>query len=1746
MFSATKRKTSVSRRLGSGETRNDLNNKRFKFTKPPFTYAVDYVQGYSCAVIGCSEVEINGLRYPATRYHVVQHWRNHDHSYIEDLDTSGKVVGGRFLSCEPCSRDSFHEERDSYHHSQCWLRTLVANIAEGVEPQGGEECDSVASKVQWSLMNLFNGNLCSDEPDIQEAIDESRAHIEDEGWTLISLFRFCVKNWRLAMKTPIFSHLGNLLGIAIALGFAPTHWGEMQLNAIKLYRVNNMHRWTSALDIVDALVNALNYFVEACYASWQQGDLSPFLYEKTTSRQLDEGYEELTQIFHDIDTGEYYTKGKKWSSAHSKLIRVRKLYDAAILITPPQTLQRRILADRIAQLRSWGYKLTMDQKTATTRAQPMGLIFFGCPRAGKTRLQEGSMHVIAAIHGLEFNEETVADIIPGDAFDSRATNSTLFIRMNDVGNRPLKYDPSLGVAKFLNMCDNVPWTAVKAGVEEKGMVTPSLIGVVGSTNNETLDIDKLSCNGDSLRRRITRIDVVVKPQYANSYGGRDDFAFACAPEYRTVNGKRFDAFQLITINRAVRNGFAPAEIIDPRSGDLKVLQNLEIDEYYFFLEHLIELHVRDQEKYVKEAREFKLVPCLKCNKISCMCTDGPHYPHTKEITTVPEEDEDCDCASTAEEPMVVESDPDAIPPFVNEAFDKHCEITGKDPYDVAHFLAPEKQGIMDSCLTTVSPYVTKFLFNRLGDTPVLASWSLWGAKTKPIREAAFEILFDHVDKADWTQWWYWVPDSVWSKWSIMKKLSPVLQDVAIRSHIRRHRLISRSCLLGSAVAFWRKSYWTSTSLFTGWACSSTYLLILRGSAYDQITKKRTACQSIARQHRKKYGPAITKMIGAISTLSVGGLTMYGLYTLGRELFGDEAPAKAGSVKTTVTNAKSSPTPAASTATPTPTPAAPKKTDLIFEEQNFMSVSEEELKKRNEAKNVWENNVLETTLQYKNPNMTTSQMLNVVKGNLSALFVQDDKGVYHYQCNVLWLMTDLCVLPSHMVPKTIQRWRFQDNESPRSAGSAIVSPESVLTIRDVDFAFVWCSYRSKTNIIDRLNPDPQKLESMFVYKDPMTYKTIPGTEKLSGSVAPYDSPTDPKRLHWQWPMPTFKGLCGGVYVSTGANPSICGLHYGGTRSSDSPSKDLTIGVSFVPSREDCAQAVKFFHAKKNVLVTADPPASWSPVINGVSQVYETEMTSGSIGDQVSWLMGQESTPDPLDMSQYLKYRDKAFATPMPVENQAVEVGHRKEKAFYKSRVRPTVIAEDVQKLCPDVQYGPPKFGRSMWPKGALPAFNVSPGLPPEHIKWAVEDYLSSFQHMSPFLRELLRPLSWKEALNGIDGARFIDSMNFSTSAGIGFPGGKKAWIKEYINDQGQLERDFVDAVKDRVDYALKALRAGRRVPFIFNATPKDEPTDVNKDKVRLFMVGELACVVIVRMYFTPVCRIIQMTTGLSECAVGINSLSEDWEHTMQHLEKFKLFFDGDHKKYDTRKHPSISGASYRIMIEIAALGHYTGDDLFLMAMIASDLIRPLVNYNGDVVVLDGSTPSGIPVTVIVNSLDNSVYNRCAYKGIYPSAKVGEFRRYVSHINYGDDFINGVSWWRSSFNFVAMQEYLRKYDLEITPGIKSAKPRRFIPWEELVFLQRKSVKLPELDYRVGALNESSIFKSLLSVLHSNVLSPEMAAATNVDGALREWTFHGKKTYDHRYAQLMPILAKHGILHLSRMHGVSYEESLKKLVE
>lgn len=444
-------------------------------------------------------------------------------------------------------------------------------------------------------------------------------------------------------------------------------------------------------------------------------------------------------------------------------------------------------------------------------------------------------------------------------------------------------------------------------------------------------------------------------------------------------------------------------------------------------------------------------------------------------------------------------------------------------------------------------------------------------------------------------------------------------------------------------------------------------------------------------------------------------------------------------------------------------------------------------------------------------------------------------------------------------------------------------------------------------------------------------------------------------------------------------------------------------------------------------------------------------------------------------------------------------------------------------------------------------NATQEFPAELIRIAQADYLEDCQANAKMMQDLenLRPLTEIETISGQDGVKFVDSMKMSTSKGFPLSGSKEEIVKhldpeEYsgISDPKIFEDVFMEDWR-----RVKALYlAGQRAYPIFKACPKDEPTKLTKSKVRIFQSAPLTLQCVIREFFLPIAACMSRHPISTECAVGINSQGPQWNKLMKHLSKFgeDRMVAGDFKAYDQHMSSTMTTAAFAVMIELAKMCKgYTEDDITIMRNLVADVVHPVICINGDLVELNGSNASGQNLTVYINSIVNSIYQRCVFYEIYPpgSLESTKFQDYVALMTYGDDNTMSVSKDAPKYNHTEMQKKYAERGIEYTMADKDAESVPYIDLKDTDFLKRATEFRPEYtDPATGEngmflakLSEDSIFKSLHCNMRSKVVSEEEVARQCLDGALRELWFYGREHFNMRHEQLKAVVNDHGWQHL-----------------
>jgi len=189
----------------------------------------------------------------------------------------------------------------------------------------------------------------------------------------------------------------------------------------------------------------------------------------------------------------------------------------------------------------------------------------------------------------------------------------------------------------------------------------------------------------------------------------------------------------------------------------------------------------------------------------------------------------------------------------------------------------------------------------------------------------------------------------------------------------------------------------------------------------------------------------------------------------------------------------------------------------------------------------------------------------------------------------------------------------------------------------------------------------------------------------------------------------------------------------------------------------------------------------------------------------------------------------------------------------------------------------------------------------------------------------------------------------------------------------------------------------------------------------------------------------------------------------------------------------------------------------------DVSFPVCNFSGDVIEFYGTNPSGHPLTVIVNSLVNSLYMRYAFSLLNPAGRTcTNFKQVVALLTYGDDNIMGVSAQAGWFNHTAIQKAMAVIGVEYTMADKGAESVPYINIAICSFLKRSWRYEAELGMYTCPLEIESIHKSLTVWVPSKTVTKYKQMVDVITSANNEFFFHGRELFEKRRTFFSRVLA------------------------
>jgi hypothetical protein len=263
----------------------------------------------------------------------------------------------------------------------------------------------------------------------------------------------------------------------------------------------------------------------------------------------------------------------------------------------------------------------------------------------------------------------------------------------------------------------------------------------------------------------------------------------------------------------------------------------------------------------------------------------------------------------------------------------------------------------------------------------------------------------------------------------------------------------------------------------------------------------------------------------------------------------------------------------------------------------------------------------------------------------------------------------------------------------------------------------------------------------------------------------------------------------------------------------------------------------------------------------------------------------------------------------------------------------------------------------------------------------------------------------------------------------------------------------------------------------------------------------------------------------EAGPGTVCQSTEWGQIYEYLTVFGTdrIVAGDYGKFDKRMIADFVLAAYNVIASVYEAAGFKPEEVREILCIGEDTAFPLTNMNGDLVEFFGTNPSGHPLTVVVNSLVNSLYMRYCYVLLNPEHESRSFKKNVRLFTYGDDNIMGVSRSCDWFNHTAIQRELAYIGVEYTMADKETESVPFISINDCQFLKRKWRFDEDVQEYLCPLEEESIHKSLTVWCPSGTLDKYAQMVAVISSANSEYFFYGRAVFEKHHNFFKQVLAE-----------------------
>lgn len=504
-------------------------------------------------------------------------------------------------------------------------------------------------------------------------------------------------------------------------------------------------------------------------------------------------------------------------------------------------------------------------------------------------------------------------------------------------------------------------------------------------------------------------------------------------------------------------------------------------------------------------------------------------------------------------------------------------------------------------------------------------------------------------------------------------------------------------------------------------------------------------------------------------------------------------------------------------------------------------------------------------------------------------------------------------------------------------------------------------------------------------------------------------------------------------------------------------------------------------------------------------------------------------------------DELFRTEVAGELPIVAVIPRTVVPARKSKILPSPLYAQVSQpthAVPDFK----QHGYRAIVDGINKYSDISTGITKEEEDLILKSEQEEFYGIPTVLPK--RFLTVEEAINGMEGMPYIDSIDTSTSAGAPFVmEGTHKKTDLLVLEEGKYKptprlqqeiKDFEYALDNDLDTTRWTLAIG---------TLKDEIRPIEKvkqGKIRFFSATGLVMLIVMRQYLMPFISHVIQTRHKTYSAMGLNKASLEWDMLIKRLlEVNTVGFDLDYKAFDSRYMAEVSRmyTNFAVgFIEYLMVKHgFIATPLQLLrfrkVLVKDERIVHIV-FNFLIAIPQGNA-SGSLNTTPRNGFGNSTYCKLTWLRRVPAPyrDLHYYRKYVRTVFYGDDALVFVHQdFMKYWNDKAHSEVMAELNITVTTGNKTDEWGAR-PIEQLTFLKNLTRKMGPLYVPL-----KQGYKEQINWIRTSEFSPppEQACEMNCNSALREAFFYGPDEFNSLRNKILDLRPTYNLLNYHSLYS------------